>query len=105
MFECGDGRISELLSRWLCRLGLTPRTFVQQMEALTEDSGDAEEVTGARRLVEAARGCWPHSSEVCGAGIFMGSLNYLQYLMKSAKVVERSPNIPVVELKLNSQKT
>ena len=61
MFECGDGRISELLSRWLLRLGLTSRTFVQQMEAV---AGDTEEVSGARRLVEPARGCWPHSSEV-----------------------------------------
>ena len=64
MFECGDGRVSELLSRWLLRLGLTPRTFIQQMEAVTGDKEDGEEVTGARRLVEAARGCWPHSSEV-----------------------------------------
>ena len=78
VFECGDGRISELLSRWLGRLGrlgLTPRTFIQQMEAVTGDSEDVEEVTGARRLVEAARGGWPHSSEVCVAGILMGSLN------------------------------
>ena len=99
VFECGDGRISELLSRWLGRLGLTPRTFVQQMEAVAgdsedalvssrpkRDSEDAEEVTGARRLVEAARGCWPHSSEVREAGIFMGALNYTSYslFMKSA---------------------
>ena len=62
VFECGDGRVSELVSRWLLRLGLTPRTFVQQMEAVTgdmeEEGEDGEEVTGARRLVEAARGCW-----------------------------------------------
>ena len=66
VFECGDGRVSELLSRWLLRLGLTPRTFVQQMESLTGDKEDGEdgEVTGARRLVEAARDSWPHSSEV-----------------------------------------
>ena len=70
VFVCGDGRISELLSRWLGRLGLTPRTFVQRMEAVTGDSEDKEEVTGARRLVEAARGCWPHSSEVSEAGIW-----------------------------------
>ena len=61
MFECGDGRISELLSRWLLRLGLTSRTFVQQMEAMEDEE---REVTGVRRLVEAAQGCWPHSSEV-----------------------------------------
>ena len=71
MFECGDGRVSELVSRWLLRLGLSPRTFVQQMEAVTgdmeEEGEDGEEVTGARRLVEAARGCWPHSSEVSHA--------------------------------------
>ena len=54
----------------------TPCTFVQQMEAMAGDSEDVEEVSGARRLVEAARGCWPHSSEVCEAGILMGSLNY-----------------------------
>ena len=32
MYECGDGRVSELLSRWLLKLGLTAKSFVQEME-------------------------------------------------------------------------
>ena len=84
MFECGDGRISELLSRWLLRLGLTARSFIQEMEAVSEDTEDMKEaqeagrghIKGARRLVEAARGCWPHSSEV--SVIFHDSSNSLR---------------------------
>ena len=75
MYECGDGRVSELLSRWLLKLGLTAKSFVQEMEEVrvrftdprrchhTAQVAEAGPLPG-RRLVEAARASYPNSCSV-----------------------------------------
>ena len=74
MYECGDGRVSELLSRWLLKLGLTAKSFVQEMEEVrvrlyhrrcqyTVQVAEAGPLPG-RRLVEAARARYPNSCSV-----------------------------------------
>ena len=76
MYECGDGRVSELLSRWLLKLGLTAKSFVQEMEEVsgevhisdnrchhTAQVAEAGPLLG-RRLVEAARASYPNSCSV-----------------------------------------
>ena len=45
MYECGDGRVSELLSRWLLKLGLTAKSFVQEMEEVSSEVHITEGVT------------------------------------------------------------
>ena len=57
MYECGDGRLSEILSRWLQTLGVSCRSLLEQEECESEE-------TVSRRLVDTARRYYPLSSSV-----------------------------------------
>ena len=61
VFQCGDGRLAELLSRWLIKLGLTSRTLVQELESLQVEQ---EESAVARRLLEPCWKYFPRSSDL-----------------------------------------
>ena len=52
VFECGNGRISEILSKWLLRLGVNSKTFVQTIEDISEEKNDADimQLLGVARL-------------------------------------------------------
>jgi len=62
VFENGDGRISEILSNWLWRLGVSSRDLIKDLETVSDDNMDQETVSA--RLVEAARSLYPRSSDV-----------------------------------------
>ena len=57
VFQCGDGRLAELLSRWLIKLGVTSRGLVQELESV-EDTGLS------RRLLEPCWKYFPRSSDL-----------------------------------------
>ena len=55
MFECGNGRISEILSKWLLRLGVNSKKFVQNIDDISEDKDD----TDIKQLVSVAAHHYP----------------------------------------------
>jgi len=54
VFECGNGRVSEILARWLVKLGADAKSLVNDLENLEENK--------IRQLVEKSRRFFPHSS-------------------------------------------
>ena len=57
VFQCGDGRLAELLARWLIKLGLTSRTLVQELETV-------EDTSLCRALLQPCWKYFPRSSDL-----------------------------------------
>jgi len=54
VFECGNGRVSEILARWLVKLGADGKSLVNSMESMEENK--------IRQLIEKSKNFFPHSS-------------------------------------------
>ena len=62
VFQCGDGRLAELLSRWLIRLGVTSRSLIQELESV--QVGEEEEIAVSRKLLQPCWKYFPRSSDL-----------------------------------------